>query len=95
MANQTTQSNNPDRLTMTGKIESVDNGALTLLEDAPYKASDKVILKVDANTNITDANGKTLQLSDLKAGQRIEVVTPSIFTMMYPVQTTAFSIVAK
>lgn len=95
MANQNTQPNNPDRLTMSGKIESVETGSFVLLEDAPYKASDKVVLKVDANTKIVDGSGKTLQLSELKAGQRVEVITPSVFTMMYPVQTYAYSIVVK
>jgi hypothetical protein len=85
---------NNNTLILTGKIEKVENKSFMLIEDSPPKASDKVVVKVEGSTNIT-GNGKKLDFSDLKAGQRVEVTTYPAMTMMYPVQVKAISIVVR
>jgi hypothetical protein len=82
-------------LVLTGKINSVDNQSFMMLEDAPHKASDKVVVKIQGSTNISDSNGKKLNFSDLKAGQRVEVTTLPVMTMMYPAQVRAISVVVR
>jgi hypothetical protein len=83
------------KLVLSGKIEKVETKSFMLLEDAPPKASDKVVVKIESDTNISDGKGKKLNLSDLKAGQKVEVTTFPIMMMMYPVQVKAISVVVR
>jgi hypothetical protein len=93
--NNPTPGNDPNKLTLTGKIDTIDGSSFMMLEDAPYKASDKVVVKVEADTKITDAKGIALTFSQLKAGQKVEITTLPVMLMIYPAQVKAITIVVK
>jgi hypothetical protein len=83
---------NSQNLFLKGTIDSVNDNGFILREDAPYQASDRVVVTVDEKTRLTDSHGKTFKLTDLKPGQRVTVETLPVMIMIYPAQVTAISV---
>lgn len=82
----------PDRITLAGKIDSLDSFGFQLLQGPRYKSTDKVIVSIDQNTKIVDATGQPLKLADLKQGQEVTLETDPVMTMIYPTQVKGYSV---
>lgn len=72
-------------------VAKTDNGSyrLEVLGKQPYSW---VILYADAKTKLTDAEGKTIAVADLKAGQRIVAEFGPVMALSYPGQSHAATI---
>lgn len=82
----------PDRITIEGKIDSVNNSGLQLLNGPHYKETDRVVVNLYQNAKIVDAKGQSLKLADLKKGYRVTVETDPVAIMTFPAQVKAYTV---
>lgn len=75
---------------LTGKIAEVGEEGVTIGDAKDPHA--QTVLLVSEETKITDKDGKTIELKDLKAGMEIKAVHKTMMTMSIPAQTPALSI---
>ena len=82
----------PDRVTLMGKIDTLDGTGFQLLAGPRYEKNDRVTINVDQGTKILDAKGQSLKLTDLKQGQEITVETDPIENWNTRVKVKAYQL---